>query len=177
MAPKQLTIKCHFGMLFTKVIKMTLKQRRIDKGLTQAQCAGYLQIPLRTYKRYESKEEKIDPIKYQYIVTRLNEYGLIDEEHGTLTISQIRSECSNIFEQYNVEYAYLFGSYAKGKETERSDVDILVSVEVDGLRFFELAELLREKLRKKVDLLNAEQLEKNPALVREIMRDGIKIYG
>ena len=85
-----------FGILFTKVIKMTLKQRRIDKGLTQAQCAGYLQIPLRTYKRYESKEEKIDPIKYQYIVTRLNEYGLIDEEHGTLTISQIRSDLSNI---------------------------------------------------------------------------------
>ena len=48
---------------------------------------------------------------------------------------------------------------------------------VDGMKFFELIEVLREQLKKKIDLLDIAQLENNPALVQEILRDGIKIYG
>jgi hypothetical protein len=47
---------------------------------------------------------------------------------------------------------------------------------VNGLKFYELVEVLRERLRKKVDLLDQSQLENNAALVQEILRDGIRIY-
>jgi predicted nucleotidyltransferase/DNA-binding XRE family transcriptional regulator len=160
-----------------EVIKMTLKQLRKEKGLTQTACAEYLQIPLRTYKRYEADESKINRIKYQYIINRLAEFGIIDEEHGKLTLDQIKSICSIVFRSYPVEYCYLFGSYAKGKETEQSDVDLLISMPLNGLQFFEILELLREKLKKKVDLLDISQLNNNTALVQEILKDGIKIYG
>ena len=40
-----------------------------------------------------------------------------------------------------------------------------------------LVESLREKLQKKVDVLNREQLNNNPALINEILKDGVKIYG
>ena len=43
---------------------MLLKELRKEKGLTQALCAEYLRIPLRTYKRYESDDSKVSPIKY-----------------------------------------------------------------------------------------------------------------
>ena len=43
--------------------------------------------------------------------------------------------------------------------------------------YFELVETLREKLHKKVDFLDVNQLKNNYALVQEILRDGIKIYG
>ena len=76
-----------------------------------------------------------------------------------------------------MEYCYLFGSYAKGKATARRDVDLLVAIPIDGMKFFELIELLREKLKKKVDLLDIAQLNNNPTLVHEILKDGIKIYG
>ena len=76
-----------------------------------------------------------------------------------------------------MEYCYLFGSYAKGKATEKSDVDLLVSTTDSGMRFYDLVETLREKLRKKVDVLNREQLTGNDALLDEILRDGVKIYG
>ncbi len=145
--------------------------------MTQIQCADYLQIPVRTYKRYESNESKINSFKYKYIVDRLNEYGLIDEEHGKLTIDDIKKICTDVFKNYSVDYCYLFGSYAKGKETEQSDVDLLVSVPLDGLKFYELVEVLRENLRKKVDLLDVSQLNKNPALLQEVLKDGVKIYG
>ena len=161
----------------TEVIRMTLKQLRKEKGLSQVACAEYLQIPVRTYKRYEADESKINRIKYQYIFSKLNEYGIIDEEHGKLTLDQIKQICGEVFLSYPVEYCYLFGSYAKGKETEQSDIDLLISMPVNGLQFFEILELLREKLKKKVDLLDIAQLNNNAALVQEILKDGVKIYG
>ena len=156
---------------------MSLRELRNSKGLSQVRCAEHLGIPLRTYKRYEADEARIDPIKYQYIIDRLNRYGFIDEDHGKLTTEQIKSICGDIFGSYQVDFCYLFGSYAKGIETERSDVDLLVSMPVNGLKFYELTEVLREKLKKKVDLLDIEQLGNNPGLTREILKSGIKIYG
>lgn len=156
---------------------MTLKQLRKEKGITQSECAKLLQVSLRTYKRYESDESKISPLKYQFLLQRLNEYGLVDEEHGILTIERIREICSEVFKDYSVAYCYLFGSYAKGKATDKGDVDLLVAVPIDGMKFFELIERLREKLKKKIDLLDISQLDNNPMLVQEILKDGIKIYG
>ncbi len=156
---------------------MTLKQLRKEKGITQSECAKLLQVSLRTYKRYESDESKISPLKYQFLLQRLNEYGLVDEEHGILIIERIREICSEVFKDYSVAYCYLFGSYAKGKATDKSDVDLLVAVPIDGMKFFELIERLREKLKKKIDLLDISQLDNNPMLVQEILKDGIKIYG
>ena len=72
---------------------------------------------------------------------------------------------------------YLFGSYAKGDANPKSDIDLLISVNASGLQFFEIVERLREKLKKKIDLLDAKELEKNIPLVEEILKDGVKIYG
>lgn len=160
-----------------KVNFMTLKQLRIEKGLTQAQCAEFLGVPMRTYTRYENDEGRVGTIKYNYMFEKLQKYGYIDEEHGLLTLDMIRSISVPIFEEYNVNYAYLFGSYAKGKAKETSDIDILVSMPLNGLAFYELAERLRESLKKKIDLLDESQLENNTVLVKEILQDGIKIYG
>ena len=157
-------------------LAMTLKELRIEKGLTQAACAEVVGIPMRTYVRYESDEGRKDTIKYRYIFETLQKYGVIDEDHGLLTVEKIREICTPLFERYNVRYAYLFGSYAKGKATEKSDVDLLISMPLNGLRFYEFVEVLRESLKKKVDLLDDTQLENNTALVKEILQDGIKIY-
>ena len=76
-----------------------------------------------------------------------------------------------------MKYAYLFGSYAKGRATGKSDVDILVSTSVTGIEFFGLVEELRTELHKKVDVLDNNQLKGNLELTEEILKDGIKIYG
>lgn len=156
---------------------MTLKELRKSKKLTQAACAAYLGIPLRTYQNYETDETKADSMKYAYMVQKLENYGFIDETHGILTLEQITEICSAVFRNLNIEYCYLFGSYAKGNATELSDVDLLISTPISGMKFYDLVEALREKLKKKVDILNREQLNDNPELVNEILKDGIKIYG
>ncbi len=156
---------------------MTLKELRKNKKLTQAECARYLEIPLRTYQNYETDISKQGTMKYIFMVKKLEEYGYIDEEHGILTIQKIKEICIEIFSNYDIEYCYLFGSYAKGKATQTSDVDLLVSTSISGIKFFDLVEALREALKKKVDVLNQEQLDNNPDLVKEILKDGVKIYG
>lgn len=156
---------------------MSLKDIRLQGNLTQEEAAQLLGVTRRTYVNYEAGKIDEDSLKYKYVVETLQKASLLDESHGILTIDQIRKICSEIFKNYSVDYCYLFGSYAKGKATETSDVDLLVAMPVDGMKFFELIELLREQLKKKIDLLDIAQLDNNSALVQEILKDGIKIYG
>ena len=57
-----------------------------------------------------------------------------------------------------------------------SDIDLLISTSITGMKFYDLVESLREGLKKKVDLLTLDQLNDNPELLNEILKDGIKIY-
>lgn len=102
--------------------------------------------------------------------------NFVDEEHGILTREDIVVACSKVFEKYDVKFAYLFGSYAKGNATPVSDVDLLVSTEVSGLKFYGIVEELRNELYKKVDVLDMNQLKENFQLTEEILKDGITIY-
>ncbi|RKW34506.1 MAG: nucleotidyltransferase domain-containing protein, partial [Lachnospiraceae bacterium] len=78
---------------------------------------------------------------------------------------------------YKVNFCYLFGSYAKGKAREDSDVDLLISADIKGLKFYGLVEDIRASLHKKVDALDVAQLKDNLELIEEVLKDGIKIYG
>ena len=156
---------------------MTLKELRKSAGLSQIKCAEFLEIPVRTYKRYEANDPNINPIKYKYIVQCLREYGLVDEEHGKLTVDQIKEICGNILPLYPVEYCYLFGDYSKGTDTERSEVDLIISLRADDKSLNDdLAVRLKDGLKKNVRLFDAEFLDRDPALIRELLKDGVKVY-
>ncbi len=155
---------------------MNLKEVRLSKNLTQQQASDFLGVSLRSYKTYETDLTKADTIKYQYFLEHLQEYDPINEDQGILTLAVIQRACEHVFSQYPVKYAILFGSYARGSAREDSDVDLLISTDVTGLRFFGLAERLRKALHKKVDLLDMRQLENNRELLDEILNDGVKIY-
>lgn len=156
---------------------MTLKELRQSKGLTQQQCSEYLGMPLRTYQNYERANVNVKSFKYLYMYSKLSQYGHVDENAGILTIEQIKTVCVKVFSEFDVEFCYLFGSYAKGQATEISDVDLFISTQEKGLRFFSLVEQLREGLHKKVDALNQDQSVNNYALLSEVLKEGVKIYG
>ncbi|MBE5845839.1 MAG: helix-turn-helix domain-containing protein [Butyrivibrio sp.] len=154
-----------------------IKEIRIEKKLTQQQVADLLGISLRSYKSYENDKEKIGTLKYNYILDKLQGINPIDEEHGILEMDFIVEKCKQVLDEYPVHYCILFGSYAKGKAGESSDVDLLISSDVKGLKFYGMVEKLRNALHKKVDVLNVEQLKDNFELTNEILKDGIRIYG
>ena len=154
-----------------------LKSCRLEKKLTQAEAAERLGVSLRSYITYENDETKKESTKYRFLLQEIRNIDPLDEEHGLLTIDTIREICSKILPMYSVEFCYLFGSYAKGKATDTSDVDLLVSTKTTGLRYYELAERLRGALHKKVDLLEMKQLLNNENLLKEVLKEGIRIYG
>ena len=154
-----------------------LKDLRKEKKMTQQEVADLAGISLRSYKTYENDETKSDTIKYKYLMEQLTKVNFIDEEHGLLDVDDIKRKCTKVLEQYDVNFCYLFGSYAKGKETPTSDVDLLISANIKGLKFYGLVEELRTVLHKKVDVLDMNQLKENLELTEEILKDGVKIYG
>lgn len=156
---------------------MTLKEVRNNCGLTQHQVADLFGVSLRSYKSYENDKEKENTIKYKYFIDELSKISFIDEEHGILSIDTIKKLVGKVLAKYDVNFCYLFGSYAKNKQNESSDVDLLIDSSVTGLEFYGLVEELRTTLCKKVDLLNIDQLDNNQPLLKEILKDGIRIYG
>ena len=154
-----------------------LKSIRLDKELTQQQAAGIVGISLRSYKSYENDLDKRGNLKYNYIYEKLSQINPIDEEHGIVDLEYISRKCSEIFDKYKINFCYRFGSYAKGKAKDDSDVDLLISTEIKGLKFFGLVEELRNSLQKKVDVIEVAGLKDNVELLEEILKDGIKIYG
>jgi hypothetical protein len=55
-------------------------------------------------------------------------------------------------QKYNVTRIGLFGSYATGDETEKSDIDILVDMPPSFDNFFDLKYFLEDAFKKSVDL-------------------------
>lgn len=93
------------------------------------------------------------------------------------TSLQIQTILQPVFADYKIKKAILFGSYAKGKANENSDVDILVDSGLRGLPFFGLLEDVVTALGKNVDLLDVSQLTSDSLVGEEIKKNGVVIYG
>ena len=159
---------------------MTLLETRQNFNLSQMQAASSLGIPLRTYVRYEKDNEYGSPLKREAMVRAINEKYEITETKGLLSVEEIKTKVQKLFdEKYKgqINFCFLFGSYAKGYATEKSDIDICVSTPLTGFRFIGISEAVRSVLHKKVDIVKFENLDGNLELINEILKDGIKLYG
>jgi len=157
--------------------EMILKEAREQCHMTQAEAAAFLHIPLRTYQRYEIDKKYTTSLKYQKMMEMLKDHSRLDETHGILSLQSIREKIAPVLKKYEVSYSYLFGSYAKGKATEVSDVDLLVASNATGLTYYGLLQDLMDVLHKKVDLIKFDDATKNTELMNEILQTGVKVYG
>ena len=153
-----------------------LRKVRTSKRLTQQEAADRIGVSLRSYVSYENDETKRTSAKYRFLLHELEMIDPIDEEHGVIPRDELIKICTEILSEYDVDFCYLFGSYAKGTATGTSDVDLLILAKITGLKYYELVERLREALHKKVDVLSLEQLKDNLELTDEILKNGIRIY-
>ena len=73
-----------------------------------------------------------------------------------LTIQQIQDTVTDYFKDKPVKTVYLFGSYARGEATLKSDVDLLLDLDYSkhiGWDFYRWWEVLEKKFKRKVDLV------------------------
>lgn len=77
---------------------------------------------------------------------------------GLLTHEEIREAVEQVADVYSLRKAAYFGSYADGKATGDSDLDLLVELTVPSIGIWKLAELrltLENMLNIAVDLIHA----------------------
>lgn len=156
---------------------MKIRDIRLSKGLTQTQAANIVGLSLRTYQNYEGGFSTRDTFKINNIIKILSEYEPYSESKGVYSIDKIKELSKPIFDNYDISYAYLFGSYAKNKATEKSDIDILVSGEAKGFKFIQLQDDLSSVYKKQIDLIRTSDLKNNEEFLNEILMTGEKIYG
>lgn len=156
---------------------MSIKELRISKKLTQKEAANLIGLTLRTYQNYEMGVSTRDKFKINAILKALSEYEPITEEKGLLSIDDIKEAVSKVCKNYDVNYVYLFGSYAKGYSDGKSDVDLMIECNVHGLEFLGLAEDLRNALHKNVDLIQLKDIRDNATFLNEILSVGVRVYG
>ena len=152
---------------------MELKELRKQMGLTQPEAAVILNIPFRTYCRYEDEKQYENTFKYNQMIAILNKYA----EGMVLKLDTIKAVVSDILSKHDVSTCYLFGSYAKGKATGASDIDLMIVSDIEGIELYQIIDDLENMLKKKVDLIRLEAAIQNVKLMNEILKDGIKIYG
>ena len=154
-----------------------LRQKRKELGLTQIQAAYACGVSRRTYQTYE--ETNNFNATYDELVKKLDEMGILDGSNYISNVKYIKRVCNDLFkEKYpEVECAYLFGSYARGEATGKSDIDILVVCPPMGIKFYGIAAELEEKLHKQIDLHTHRQLTGDERFLERVLKEGIKIYG
>lgn len=93
-----------------------------------------------------------------------------------MTIPEIKNKIVPVLKKYGVTKASLFGSVAKNKQTENSDIDLLVELP-ENASLFELASLkqdLEDILEIEVDVLTFNSL--HPLLREKILLEQEAVY-
>jgi uncharacterized protein len=75
-----------------------------------------------------------------------------------LTIDRIISAATRLVDDYPIKKVLLFGSYAEGTATEKSDVDLLVEFQTPNVSLFTLSSIkysMEDELNKEVDIVHA----------------------
>ena len=88
-------------------------------------------------------------------------------------LDYLRSKQHNYYEKFGIKFIGLFGSFARGEESDKSDIDI--SYEMDStkklslFKYLKIIEELEKDLNKKIDLVRKETLK--PSIKKYIFKD------
>ncbi len=86
-------------------------------------------------------------------------------------IKIIKDKKPEMLSRYGVQRLGLFGSYVKGRQRKKSDIDILVTFnrDIDLFDFLDLRKYLESQLQAKVDLVMETALK--PAIGKRILSE------
>ena len=80
-------------------------------------------------------------------------------------------------QDFSIQTIELFGSYVRGEQTERSDLDVLVTFEepndIDLFKFIELRLFLKDELGVDVDLIEKDSVK--PRIKERIFEEAVSV--
>ena len=89
--------------------------------------------------------------------------------------SEIRNSMPTLRDKYKVKTISVFGSYVRGEQGKRGEIDILVdfSETIDLFAFIELESFLSETIHMKVDLVMKDTLK--PRIRDSILKEAVRV--
>ncbi|SFG89471.1 Predicted nucleotidyltransferase [Desulfotomaculum arcticum] len=99
-------------------------------------------------------------------------------DKSIFSINEIKTILFPVFETAPVYRAILFGSYAKGSPTDKSDIDIVIDSKgkLLNMDFYGVLEDITTRLGKRVDLFEITELKNNAAMRSVVEQEGIVLY-
>ena len=97
---------------------------------------------------------------------------------NVISIETIKKKAVPILRNYPVEKAILFGSYAEGRATVKSDIDLYIDTngKLKGLDFVGLLDILVNTLGVGLDLIDRSHINPDSLIIKEIEDKGMVIY-
>jgi len=89
-------------------------------------------------------------------------------------LEYLRNQKNELLEKYGIVKIALYGSYAKNRQTQSSDIDILVESNRRIIEIDKLQKELSQALNKKVDVLN-EKTILLPTIKQMILKSAINV--
>ena len=97
------------------------------------------------------------------------------------TINEIKKQLETLKpvlkEKYQVETLGIFGSYTRGEQKRKSDLDIIIEFsepnDIDLFKFIELRLFLEDELHVKIDLVEKDTIK--PRLKNQILQEIIPV--
>jgi len=102
----------------------------------------------------------------------------------SLTVDEIAQRMRGVFARYAIERAILFGSFARGRQSKRSDVDLILIQKTDKPYFERFEGILRDLNRAvsgrdiEVFIYTPDELEqmKGRKFIERALREGRVLY-
>ena len=93
-----------------------------------------------------------------------------------LTHEEICNAVSEIATEFPIKYVSYFGSYAEGRQTDDSDLDLLIEFQLPGVSLFMLSAIknvLEDLLKISVDVIHAPVPENSLLEIGKV----VQVYG
>ncbi|MFB0972594.1 MAG: nucleotidyltransferase domain-containing protein [Tissierellia bacterium] len=90
--------------------------------------------------------------------------------------NEIAAILQPVFERNKVHRVTLFGSFAKGKATKYSDIDLCIKSDLIGLDFYGLKFEIEDEIKKEIDVIEEREIVKPSPIMSEIENFGVLIY-
>lgn len=94
---------------------------------------------------------------------------------SNLNLNEVKEKSRPVLEKHNVQKAEVFGSYARGDQNEKSDIDFIVDMK-EGSTLIDIAELrkdLEKVLSTQVDVLTYNSI--HPEIQSSVREEAVEI--
>ena len=94
------------------------------------------------------------------------------------SLEKIKELISPLAAELKLERVIVFGSYARGEQTDSSDIDLIIDSggKLQGLPFFNAVYKIDKLLPKKTDIFELSEINNPSPTYSAIMNEGVMVY-